>query len=124
MGFADFSAGNGQAEAQQESRKYAYIKGGNVQWREMIAEDAGVGIEKNRDKAGACQQGYGIAAALGNRVWHRHELLKGKIKQHGEKQQFHMFPNGFVDGGKKPCIWVAAAPAVYKMGERSEKGCK
>ena len=93
-----------QSDIRRPVCEYADIKYGDVQRRKVAAEDAGVSIEKDRDKEGACQHSDGIAAVTGNRVMHRHKLLKGKVEQHGKKQKFHMFPYGFIDRGKKTHI--------------------
>lgn len=39
------------------------------------------------------------------------------VEQHGEKQQLHMLPHGFVDGDKKACHDIAAGPVIQEMGQ-------
>lgn len=41
------------------------------------------------------------------------------IKQHGKEQQFHMLPDGFVNGREKTNNRILPGPVIKKVGQRS-----
>lgn len=85
----------------------------------MISQNTGIGIENNRDQDRPREYSKGCRGDDGRvffpQLWNHEE----SVHKHGEKQELHMFPCGFVHRSKKTGYKGPACPFIEKMGKRT-----
>ena len=88
----------------------------------MFAEDSGIRVKKDRHEE--CAEQISEKQGTGNTVIIIFQAVihKKRIKEHGEKTQFHVFPCGFADRKEKSQYEVVSRPLVNKMRKSAGYG--
>ena len=94
---------------------------GDVRPDDVIAQNAGVGIEQNRNQRQSRQGGEGPAPQQVGAVPPQKAHLNHGEQKHRHKQKLHVLPGGLIDGGENRRRGGPPAPVVDKVERRSQR---
>lgn len=90
-----------------------------IQKKDISAKNGSIRIEKCRNAPGSRQNSETQRGNYAGISFFHFKNNEKRIKEHWEKQQFHMFPYGFIDWCKKPYKITLFRPIIQKMQQRS-----
>lgn len=99
----------------RESKNHADIENQNVYGGIICPQNSGMSVKQRRNGKSARQDTHRIGVKDTGKVLFQVRDSENSVQQHGEKQQFHVLPGGFIDWCKKPCQDILSRPVVNKM---------
>lgn len=110
------SAGQGQPVGEQESGQDAQHKCADVQKENIFPKNRGISIVKSWDQPCTGQDSKAEGGDDTGIFFPQPGNQEQGIGQHGDKQQFHVFPDRFIDRREEPHNTVVTAPFVQEVG--------